>query len=142
MGLARLDHYNIEVLDLEETVAFYCDVLGLRVGPRPPIERPGAWLYGDDDTALIHLLAPDGSAPVPQKVSTGCLHHIAIAATGKAQLRARLEAASVPFRSVLLPAANIVQFFLQDPNGINVEIQFPPGETVAEDRALDASGGV
>lgn len=136
MGLRHLDHYNIEVLDLQETIAFYCDVLGLRVGPRPPIQRPGAWLYGDEDCPLIHLLAPEGDAPRGQKASTGCLHHIAVAATGKARIHERLVQAKVPFKTVLLPAANVVQFFLEDPNGINVEIQFPPEETTAEDMAL------
>ena len=41
MGLHHLDHYNIETVNLDETIKFYCDVLGLYVGDRPPLPIPG-----------------------------------------------------------------------------------------------------
>ena len=37
--------YTIEPQDLERTKNFYCDVLGLEIGDRPPLDFPGYWLY-------------------------------------------------------------------------------------------------
>ena len=44
MGLGGLQHYTIEPSDLERTKDFYCDVLGLENGDRPPLDFPGYWL--------------------------------------------------------------------------------------------------
>jgi catechol 2,3-dioxygenase-like lactoylglutathione lyase family enzyme len=41
MGLGGLQHYTIEPADLERTRDFYCDVLGLENGDRPPLNFPG-----------------------------------------------------------------------------------------------------
>jgi catechol 2,3-dioxygenase-like lactoylglutathione lyase family enzyme len=45
MPLGSLQHYTIEPADLERTKDFYCDVLGLENGDRPPLDFPGYWLY-------------------------------------------------------------------------------------------------
>ncbi len=45
MPLGALQHYTIEPSDLEATKDFYCDVLGLENGDRPPLGFPGYWLY-------------------------------------------------------------------------------------------------
>jgi len=37
MPLGGLQHYTIEPADLERTKEFYCDVLGLENGDRPPL---------------------------------------------------------------------------------------------------------
>ena len=38
MPLGGLQHYTIEPSDLERTKDFYCDVLGLENGERPPLD--------------------------------------------------------------------------------------------------------
>ena len=43
MLVDRLEHYNIVTEKLDETVAFYVDVIGLVNGHRPDFEFPGAW---------------------------------------------------------------------------------------------------
>ena len=55
MGLGGLQHYTIEPSDLERTKDFYCDVLGLENGDRPPLDFPGYWLYSGG-TATVHLM--------------------------------------------------------------------------------------
>ena len=55
MGLGGLQHYTIEPSDLERTKEFYCDVLGLENGDRPPLDFPGYWLYSGG-TATVHLM--------------------------------------------------------------------------------------
>ena len=55
MPLGGLQHYTIEPSDLERTKDFYCDVLGLENGDRPPLDFPGYWLYSGG-TATVHLM--------------------------------------------------------------------------------------
>ena len=43
--LLALGHVTVLSTDLKRTERFYCDLLGLRVGPRPAIPIPGCWLY-------------------------------------------------------------------------------------------------
>jgi catechol 2,3-dioxygenase-like lactoylglutathione lyase family enzyme len=133
MGLNHLDHFNIECVNLEATIRFYCDVLGLHVGERPPLPVPGAWLYGDNNLPTIHLIGTDPGQPDRPKVPSGRLHHICFACTGREEIRQRLVKHDVQFNTVVLPVVHFTQYFMQDPNGINVELNFPAEETRPED---------
>jgi catechol 2,3-dioxygenase-like lactoylglutathione lyase family enzyme len=55
MPLGGLQHYTIEPSDLERSRDFYCDVLGLENGDRPPLGFPGYWLYSGG-AATVHLM--------------------------------------------------------------------------------------
>src|SRR5216684_3387191 len=57
MPLGPLQHYTIEPSNLTRTKKFYCEVLGLENGDRPPLGFPGYWLYSGD-VATVHLLGP------------------------------------------------------------------------------------
>ena len=57
MPLGALQHYTIEPSNLKKTVKFYCEVLGLEDGDRPPLGFPGNWLY-TGGVATVHLLGP------------------------------------------------------------------------------------
>jgi catechol 2,3-dioxygenase-like lactoylglutathione lyase family enzyme len=133
MGLHHLDHYNIRCGNLGQTIKFYCDVLGLRVGDRPPLPFPGAWLYTEDDHATIHLIGTEPGEPDREKVPSGLLHHDCFWTTGLEDIRSRLLKANIKFNTVVLPRVHNTQFFMEDPNGINVELNFPAEETKPED---------
>jgi catechol 2,3-dioxygenase-like lactoylglutathione lyase family enzyme len=135
MGLDVLQHYTIEPVDLEATKDFYVGVLGLEVGDRPPLGFPGYWLYSGG-VATVHLLGPrqprEGIVVRPAGVrmdGTGRLDHIAFAATGLAGVRERIRKSNVTFREQVLPRLGATQIFLHDPDGVGVEINFPPEET-------------
>ena len=134
MPLNQLSHYAIQARDLDTTRDFYVDVLGLAVGDRPPLDFPGYWLYSGD-AAVVHLLgrrpAREGVREVADadEPDTGRLDHIAFAATGLAGIRARLQGRRVPFREQVLPRLGATQIFVEDPDGVGVELNFPPGET-------------
>jgi catechol 2,3-dioxygenase-like lactoylglutathione lyase family enzyme len=53
-----LHHFTIRCsgTELERLRDFYCDVLGMKEGPRPDFGFPGHWLYLGD-SALLHLAA-------------------------------------------------------------------------------------
>ena len=63
MQIISLDHFNLSAPSavLEELRRFYCDVLGLTVGRRPPFGSDGYWLYAGD-LALVHLSVADDGA--------------------------------------------------------------------------------
>jgi catechol 2,3-dioxygenase-like lactoylglutathione lyase family enzyme len=44
MPAVAMNHFTILTDDLDATVDFYTDLLGLQVGPRPPFNFPGAWM--------------------------------------------------------------------------------------------------
>jgi catechol 2,3-dioxygenase-like lactoylglutathione lyase family enzyme len=131
MPLGGLQHYTIEPQDLERTREFYCEVLGLENGDRPPLDFPGYWLYSGG-TATVHLMGtrqPREGIVVrgteTKYEDTGRLDHIAFAATDVEGVRKRLQAKNVKFRESIVPRTGDTQFFLYDPDGVGVELNFP-----------------
>ena len=54
MPVSELNHYFVRANDLEKTKAFYCDVLGFEVMPRPTFPFPGYWL-GVNGKIQVHM---------------------------------------------------------------------------------------
>lgn len=135
MPAQSLNHYTIMTRDLEATKNFYCDVVGLTVGDRPPLGFPGYWLYcGGIPT--VHLLGyrpidpviPDGPS-YPAK--TGRLDHIAFSCVGLKEMRENLKTRGLKYDERVLPRLNMTQLFYLDPDGVAVECNFPAEETEA-----------
>jgi catechol-2,3-dioxygenase len=124
MTVCGIDHFNIRASHelLEQVRAFYCDVIGLVVGDRPPFDTAGYWLYADD-RPVLHLSLADDDEQLASNVAT-TLNHVAFACTGRAVMERRLEEFEVGFRTARVPATNIVQLFLQDPAGNGIELSF------------------
>ena len=59
---------------------------------------------------------------------TGRFDHIAFAATDLPGVRQRLQARNVKFREQIVPRTGAGQIFLFDPDGVGVELNFPPEE--------------
>lgn len=123
LGMA---HVAIKAADLPTTIAFYEKVLGLVEVPRPPFDFPGAWLGTAAGDALIHLYAgqrarnADGSIAV----GTAAIDHVSLWARGyEAQCR-RFEALALPYRSQRVPATDLAQLFVYDPNGVMIELTY------------------
>ena len=132
MGLNALNHYTIRPADLERTKEFYVDVLGLEVGYRPPLAFPGYWLYcGGQPT--VHLIGPreQESHMARERGPTGLLDHIAFTCTGLAEMRERLKRQGVEHEERVIPRDRQTQIFLYDPDGVAVELNYPPEETTA-----------
>lgn len=137
MPLGVLQHFTIEPSDLEATKDFYCDVLGLENGDRPPLGFPGYWLYSGG-VPTVHLLGPrtprEGivvRGTEKKFEDTGRFDHIAFAATDLPGVRKRLQSKKVKFREQVVPRTGAAQIFLYDPDGVGVELNFPPEEVKA-----------
>ena len=48
MAVSGMNHFTILTDDVERTVRFYDDLMGLKAGYRPTLSFPGAWLYAGD----------------------------------------------------------------------------------------------
>src|SRR3977135_2387275 len=122
MGLGGLQHYTIEPSDLERTKNFYCDVLGLENGDRPPLDFPGYWLYSGG-VATVHLIGqrqPREGIKVrgteKKFTDTNRLDHIAFAATDPEGVRQRLQSKNVTFREQIVPRTGHPQSFIYHPD--------------------------
>ena len=100
---------------------FYCDVVGLTEGFRPPFERFGFWLYiGDKD--VLHLITPkEGDGRSFQKSS---FDHVAFKTGNYQNVLKKLKALNVPFEEKPIPGMAARQIFLRDPAGNRVELNF------------------
>ena len=119
----------------------YGDVLGRENGDRPPLGFPGYWLYSGG-VATVHLLGerkPREGIVVrgteKKFDDTGRFDHIAFAASDLPGVRQRLQSKNVKFREQIVPRTGAAQIFLYDPDGVGVELNFPPEEVQAEARA-------
>ena len=126
-----IDHLTLRVRDYPKTKDFYVDVLGLENGDRPPLGFPGYWLYSGGQ-ATVHLMGPrtprEGivvRGTQKKYEDTGRLDHIAFAATDVEAVRKRLQSKNVKFRESIVPRTGDTQFFLYDPDGVGVELNFP-----------------
>ncbi|MEP7049594.1 MAG: VOC family protein [Pseudomonadota bacterium] len=121
MALLRFDHVNLRTANLAGLIEFYCKVIGLRVGPRPPFTFGGAWLYCAEH-AVIHLVEV---AEAPQPGSALRLEHFAFTADGFEEFVATLTAANVEHRVSKLAGTETRQVNLQDPDGNRIHFDFP-----------------
>ena len=145
-----LNHVSIRTRDLAGTQRFYVDLLGLTVGPRPEFPFPGLWLYqGPPEqyvNAAVHVIGLDPNDPAGLQqylgdrdpaslVGSGAVDHVAFFATGLAAMQVRLQQMGVEARQRTVPGLGLHQLFLDDPNGIVVELNYP----LEEARAFEAA---
>ncbi len=123
-----LDHINIATDRLDETRAFYVDVLGLTERWRPDFSFDGHWLYAGD-RPVVHLMTRPTSG-------VGCdaaaLSHVAFAVDDIAAVKTRLDGLGVAYREIGVPDAPIRQLFLNDPNGVTIELNYLGAATARE----------
>ena len=125
-----LDHFNIRTRKLTETVRFYESILGLEKGPRPNFAFPGAWMYSEGK-AVVHLV-DIAATDEPQKPDSGVVHHVAFASTGFDGMADRLKSRDMPFEARQVPGGELWQIFVNDPNGVMIELNYEAAKEQAE----------
>ena len=141
-----LNHYSIRTTDLGVTRRFYETLLGLTVGPRPDFPFPGLWMYRGDHAdvanAVVHIIGIDrddpeglkkylGDRDVASLTGSGALDHVAFFADGLAAMLAHLKFHGITPRERTVPSIGLHQLFLDDPNGVVVELNYPATEKTA-----------
>ncbi len=137
MPARRLEHVNVRTTKLAETVRFYTEVLGLRSGERPS-PRPGAWIYDDSNVPVVHISGVDpndeqslreleehcGSRDLDSLNGSGAIDHVAFEATDYDAFHAHLVGHDQQLKVREVPSFGLRQIFLNDPNGIQIELNF------------------
>ncbi len=119
-----MNHFTVLTDDLDKTLEFYVDMLGLTPGARPELGFPGAWLYADGQ-AVLHIIA--GRALPAQRA--GVLDHMAFSASNLPTVKSKLDARRIPYDLRRQRGSNTWQLFCHDPNGAKVELDFDPAES-------------
>lgn len=123
-----LDHVNLETTDLAGSVAFYRDVIGLDVRDPPGLDPARVqWMHDERGHAIIHLSTAGsmlGETGHVRGRETGAVHHVALDCTGHDAMQALLTAKGLPFRNNHVVAIDLRQIFVEDPNGVLLELNY------------------
>jgi lactoylglutathione lyase len=118
------NHAALHVTNLQESVAFYKDLVGLDTIPEPFRDGKHAWLAIGTGIEL-HLVAGAARAKSHHPMN----NHLCLSIPSLAPFIARLEQAGVPYvnargqkNTVTQRPDGVKQIYLQDPDGYWVEI--------------------
>ena len=140
MTVTELEHVLVLADDIEQTRDFYCHAVGLRVGERPELAFPGYWLYAgatpclhiaERSSYIAHATSIGLEVPEPPTGGGSAVDHIAFIGSDYEQIAARLERHGVPAVRNDVPGGGPRQLFIDDPNGVRVEINVKPSPNQA-----------
>ena len=126
MPVAAMNHFTILTDDVEATVRFYGEFLGLAPGPRPSFAFPGAWLYGGG-APILHIIGGRAKS----ELRAGVIDHMAFTGRDLAGTIALLKARGIEHECRRQTGSGTWQVFFHDPNGAKVELDFAPEEELA-----------
>ena len=126
----RIDHGGLLVTDVERSVRFYVEALGLERVPRPStFDTPGAWLQvGEQQIHLIGETEPGRAREMTPRyehaeVVIGYGTHLALAVDDLDAALQRAAAAGVtPPGEVFARGDGIKRVFVTDPDGHVIEL--------------------
>jgi catechol 2,3-dioxygenase-like lactoylglutathione lyase family enzyme len=129
MSVTSIEHVLVLSDDIDGTRDFFCEVVGLKVGDRPALEFGGYWLYAGT-VAVVHIADRRAYAAhaaglgmnVPETdPGAGPVDHVAFVSTDYDAVIERIERNGVPSVRLAGPGRPR-QVFIEDPNGVRVEI--------------------
>ena len=112
----ELNHVALHVRNLEESMHFYGQVIGLPQLPRPAFDFPGAWYaLGSQE---LHLIADPHMDPAVRRH-----HHFALLVDDTYAAKAELtEKGITEFRGPSPRPDGPLQLFFNDPDGYVIEL--------------------
>ena len=118
----NINHISFAVRNLEASLHFYRDILGLEVVPRPPMGIPGAWLGAGD--SQVHLIGvPEGAdVGAPPNALTPLACHQAFAVEDYQKTVDHLKANEL---EVMETSPERGQLWVKDPDGHIIEFIVP-----------------
>jgi predicted enzyme related to lactoylglutathione lyase len=140
--MPRLEHWNLRTFDLDNTIAFYEEVVGLRSGAFPGAKGQGAWLYDDTGIPVVHVIRldparrEDAAAGITARLGdlagtidldsdgSGVIDHVAFACDDFDQMMDRITAGGYPHKVADYPRLGLRQILVNDPNGVTLELNF------------------
>jgi lactoylglutathione lyase len=111
-----LNHVSLHVRNLETSVSFYRDKIGLPVLNRPDFDFPGAWFRLGIHQEL-HLIAGQDVVVHSGSRST----HFALQVKSIQEVQSFLEQQEIPFKGPKERPDGALQIFFIDPDGYYIE---------------------
>jgi len=139
MPLTHLEHFLIQTEDLDVTVDWYVDVLGMEEGPHPDFKMPVRWLYLGEEPVLHLTVGGENVSENRKKYlgqqstaikGSGVVDHVAFRATGLTEMMNRLDDKGIEYTKRQVDDQGLFQLFLIDPNEVKVELNFAAAEAV------------
>jgi extradiol dioxygenase family protein len=128
MPATAINHINLRAnRDLMHALRdFYCDIVGLKVGPRVATTSYGFWLYIGEN-AVVHLSeyrkGQLNNEEKPDLNVNGTYDHVSFTFTDMPAMEAFLSSKNVPYSTRTL-ANGVRQINIKDPAGNGVELNF------------------
>jgi catechol 2,3-dioxygenase-like lactoylglutathione lyase family enzyme len=126
MAVEGMNHFTILTDDVDGTVRFYDELLGLAAGPRPNFDFPGAWLYANDQP-ILHVIGGRQKS----ELKAGVIDHMAFTGRDLSGTLAKLKARGLEHTCRQQVNSGVWQVFFFDPNGARVEVDFAADELAA-----------
>ncbi len=124
MPVTEINHINLRAnRDMMHVLRdFYCDIVGLKVGPRTATTSYGFWLYiGGND--VVHIAEYNKGVGAPDLHVNGTYDHVSFTCADMPATEAHLTAHQVPYTTrVLMNGVRQVNF--KDPAGNGIELNF------------------
>jgi catechol 2,3-dioxygenase-like lactoylglutathione lyase family enzyme len=129
LPLKSFNHISKEVINLEKSKNFYCDLLGFVVVPRPPFEADGYWLWGYN--LSLHLVSTGDRRKRKSVLKARYEHftealprvdHFAFMTDDIAHVKEILDQANVFYKYEKPSGTGIEQLFFFDPDGNVIEV--------------------
>ncbi len=117
LTIKELNHVAIYVANVEKSVVFYQEILGLKKLPRPAFDFPGAWFQLGKNQEL-HLIGIR-TEPV---VSGSRSNHFALEVFDIKAWEDHLKRQNATYRPPKPRPDGVLQIFVQDPDGYWVEL--------------------
>ncbi|MEP7061352.1 MAG: VOC family protein [Betaproteobacteria bacterium] len=127
MNVSGMNHFTVLTDDVDRSVAFYRDTMGLVSGDRPALAFPGAWLYAGG-APILHIVG----GREREQLKPGVIDHMAFSASDLRGTLARLDAQQVHHACRRQVGSGVWQVFFSDPNGARVELDFAADEAAPE----------
>lgn len=126
LPIRSLHHVARVTRHLDESRAFYRDVLGFEEIARPQLGFPGAWLFNYG--LQIHLIVnqPSGEGHVAAPTIETRDNHLAFLVEDVELVETRLKSHGVAYRVNHQSTTGLKQIFFHDPDGHHVEVACYP----------------
>ena len=125
--IKRIDHVEITTGKLEETLAFYTNVLGFKIKERNPMNRPGSPLQEIDFLTLgdtmIEILGVKDPAPLSTNVWQTGYRMMALEVDDMDKTLAELKTKGVEPTRPPMVMGKTKRAEIKDPNGLSIELR-------------------
>jgi len=119
-NVINMHHVALATEDLDSTVLFYTNIVGLELGPTPSSSGPLQWMYAGDNPVL-HIFQPKSGRDEPVTGVYG-IAHLALHIADFDVACQRLDEHAIPHETNIMETRKARQVFFDGPDRVRVEL--------------------